>query len=202
MDNIEKALRSAVQVGDPHYCAQAADLLGVEHPDCFECGGDECDACAERVADAMAAHLMPEGVRWPRFADGERAAFRDEIDVDGSIERIQGFKFYESGPSFVSIVGVDREKWVRVEEGERVKRPEQPDTQERIDADARKGCSGYWECTGIACSECPALADGKKPYERDGAGCCASAMTIDLLRRQRELCAKDADGYCHRGGRR
>lgn len=174
MDKIERALRSAVQCCDPHYCGQAADLLGIEHPDCLVCGGDECEECAERVADAMAAHLMPEGVRWPRFADGERAAFRDEIDVDGSIERIQGFKFYESGPSFVSIVGVDREKWVRVEEGERVKRPEQP-APELSDA--------------VRCADCAharVTPRGLSCAVHGGAGWFAT----------------EADGFCHRGEKR
>lgn len=88
MDNIEKALRSAVQGCDPHYCGQAADLLGIGHPDCFECGGDECDACAERVADAMAAHLMPEGVQWPRFGDGEPVRIGDTAYGIGFGERV------------------------------------------------------------------------------------------------------------------
>lgn len=39
MDKIEKALRAAVQGCNPHCCAEAADLLGVEHPDCFESVG-------------------------------------------------------------------------------------------------------------------------------------------------------------------
>ena len=77
MDKIERALRAAVQGCNPHCCAEAADLLGIEHPDCFECGGDECDECAERVADAMAAHLMPDGVQWPRFEDGEPVRLGD-----------------------------------------------------------------------------------------------------------------------------
>lgn len=79
MDKIEKAVRAAVQGCNPHYCAEAADLLGIEHPDCFECCGNECDACAERVADAIAAHLMPDGVQWPRFEDGEPVRFGDEV---------------------------------------------------------------------------------------------------------------------------
>lgn len=77
MDKIERAVRAAVQGCDPHYCAQAADLLGIERPDCFECGGAECDECAERVAEAIAAHLMPEGVQWPRFGDGEPVRIGD-----------------------------------------------------------------------------------------------------------------------------
>lgn len=63
-----------------------------------------------------------------------------------------------------------------------------PDTQERIDADARKTTYGYWRCDDFSCGECPSEIDGKKPYER--YNCpedCLTSMKLDLLRRQREL---------------
>lgn len=63
-----------------------------------------------------------------------------------------------------------------------------PDTQERIDEDARKTTYGYWRCDDFSCGECPSEIDGKKPYER--YNCpedCFTSMKLDLLRRQREL---------------
>lgn len=66
-----------------------------------------------------------------------------------------------------------------------------PDTHERIDADARKSTSDYWECRDIDCDECPSIVDGSKPYERHGVSNCRKAMTLDLLRRQRELDARN-----------
>lgn len=66
-----------------------------------------------------------------------------------------------------------------------------PDTQERIDADARKTTYGYWRCDDFSCGECPSEIDGKKPYER--YNCpedCFTSMKLDLLRRQRELDAR------------
>ena len=102
MDEIEKAVRAAVQGCNPHYCAEAADLLGIERPDCFECGGDECDECAERVADAMAAHLMPEGVQWPRFGDGEPVRIGDEAEGFDCIERVGFVRIGESGWTLLS----------------------------------------------------------------------------------------------------
>lgn len=63
----------------------------------------------------------------------------------------------------------------------------EPDTQEKIDADALKGYWEYWGCSGICCSGCPALLDSKKPNERYGTECCSHSRTLDLLRRQREL---------------
>lgn len=63
-----------------------------------------------------------------------------------------------------------------------------PDTQERIDEDARKSTYGYWRCDDFSCGECPSEIDGKKPYEH--YNCpedCFTSMKFDLLRRQREL---------------
>lgn len=60
------------------------------------------------------------------------------------------------------------------------------DTQGRIDADAAKDPCGYFGRAGSDCDAdggCPAL---------DTAGGCREAMARDLLRRQRELCAKEA----------
>lgn len=68
----------------------------------------------------------------------------------------------------------------------------EPDTQERINADALKDVYEYWGCTGTGCSQCPAFVDGKKPKERYGVIFCGDAMRLDLLRRQRELDGRDA----------
>lgn len=62
-----------------------------------------------------------------------------------------------------------------------------PDTQERIDADAQKDHIEYWQCSDIECGECPSKIDDMTPQERYECNGCDSAMTLDLLRRQREL---------------
>ena len=62
-----------------------------------------------------------------------------------------------------------------------------PDTQERIDEDARKSSYAYWGCMSIACDDCPSTIDGKKPHEYFDCINCLHAKTLDLLRRQREL---------------
>lgn len=66
----------------------------------------------------------------------------------------------------------------------------EPDTQEKIDADALKDVWEYWGCNGVGCSKCPALLDGKTPRERYGTECCSDSRNLDLLRRQRELDAR------------
>ena len=64
----------------------------------------------------------------------------------------------------------------------------QPDTLERIEADARMQHGLYWGCTGVLCLDCPAMVDGKKPWERYATdGSCGRAQMLDLLRRQREV---------------
>lgn len=78
MDKIKWAVHMLAQGCRPSDCAYVADKLGIERPECADCGGDECEACAERVAEAIAAHLMPDGVEWPRFEDGEPVRLGDE----------------------------------------------------------------------------------------------------------------------------
>lgn len=68
----------------------------------------------------------------------------------------------------------------------------EPDSQERIDKDALKDMYEYWGCAGIGCNKCPALVDGKNPRNRYGVDWCYEAITLDLLRRQRELDGRDA----------
>lgn len=64
----------------------------------------------------------------------------------------------------------------------------EPDSQERIDDDAMKSSSEYWECVGCGCGDCPARIDGDSPDVRYGCnGNCTKAQMLDLLRRQRRL---------------
>lgn len=114
----------------------------------------------------------------PRYEDGEPVQQCDEwkaimMSLDGS--RFQLLKSYPDGLCFT---------------GSPVKRPD-PDTQERIDADAVKGSNDYWGCHGYQCLQCPSLLDGENPCERYDTGTdCGKAMRLDLLRRQRELDAR------------
>lgn len=69
---------------------------------------------------------------------------------------------------------------------------ERPDTQERIDADKEKSTIDYWGCSNAACDECPAMVDGKRPYERYGIrsisyNSCVVAQGYDLALRQARL---------------
>lgn len=63
------------------------------------------------------------------------------------------------------------------------------DTQEKINNDVKKGLTGYWGCKDIVCDECQgnARTGYKRPNEYYRVEFCSYAMTMDLLRRQREL---------------
>lgn len=65
-----------------------------------------------------------------------------------------------------------------------------PDTQQRIDEDARKSARSYWDCFGKSCVDCSAMIDGKRPWRWYDTDSCETAQTLDLLRRQRELDAR------------
>lgn len=84
-----------------------------------------CAAMAES-ADTGKCRLTERERRildmWPRFEDGEAVWFGDSIDNDGAIKTVQGFKLYRSGPAFLSVVGVDHEKWLRIEDYKSLKR--------------------------------------------------------------------------------
>ena len=60
-------------------------------------------------------------------------------------------------------------------------------TLERIEKDAMKRYNDYWGCGNVDCFCCPAVVDGKKPYERYATDGCIAAQKIDLLHRQREV---------------
>lgn len=53
--------------------------------------------------EAMRPRLMPDGMEWPRFEDGEPVAFRDKgLDVHGHARSVEGVKFTRSGFVFIS----------------------------------------------------------------------------------------------------
>lgn len=222
IEELEKELRDAQKVSAKR--DEAADWLEAHG------GIDELDK-----------RLMPEGMEWPRFEDGEKVNVGDYIMHDGSGERVQGIYFYKSSVT-LSLTGVDHEKLHTISYADTVKRPEvlaadglpikvgetvygtgreqdvytvistrkevqgrfsiectdsageecmadpsqlthtPPDTQKRIDDDATLHPDVY--CVYILHIESSEVGDYSE---------CAEAMALDLLRRQRELCAKGGE---------
>lgn len=71
---------------------------------------------------------------------------------------------------------------------------EEPDSIEHIEADARLSRAiDYWSCGTNLCDECPSLVDGETPRRRYGVESCITAMTLDLLRRQRAVFARGGE---------
>ena len=103
-------------------------------------------------SDAMAeldSHLMPEGIEWPRFEDGEPVKLGDSaaasvygctVELDSPVDSIT---FYDDGTS--ELCG--DMNTIAFYPGERVKRPE---SWERIEADAMMDAKVYCESRGIS----------------------------------------------------
>lgn len=179
MDDIEWAVHMLAQGCRPGDCAYVADKLGIERPECADCGGDECEACAERVAEAIAAHLMPDGVRWPRFEDGEPVRLGDEVlGKHGEPMAVTRVSFVEGGCYFNESHhrdGRKRGKGWRYVAGERVKRPAQP---------------------------APAQTDAVRCADCRHARRLATCGLVCALHGDAGWFATEADGFCHRGERR
>ena len=79
---------------------QDADSRRVEL--CGALGIDLDKGWSEAMA-AMLLRLMPEGMEWPRFEDGEPVAFHDKgLDVHGHTRSVEGVKFTQGGFIFIS----------------------------------------------------------------------------------------------------
>lgn len=173
-------------------CAVKVETLGMSCYD-FACCED-CKRARDKAADGLVRsierRLMPEGVEWPRFSDGEPVRIGDEVlGKHGEPMAVTRVCFVEGGCYFNESHRKDgrrRGRGWRYVAGERVKRPKPADTQERIDADAAKTPCEYFGWSGIMCDEnggCPA---------REMVGSCELVKIKDLLRRQYELDAKEA----------
>ena len=63
----------------------------------------------------------------------------------------------------------------------------EPDSWEKVRADASKGFVDYWGCEGFGCDHCPVEVDGKAPVERFDALQCDQAQAMDIFFRIRAL---------------
>lgn len=134
---------------------------------------------------ALFERQLPEGVEWPRFEDGELVKVGDEVEYEGETMRVYLATFNADGWAlWCSREGIDGR--LSGSYVERVKRPEPADTQEKIDADAGKSfCEYFGHGSGI-CKE------GDVCEAHGSSEPCRALMIRDLLRRQRELCEREA----------
>ena len=176
------------------------DEEAMEHRGCYD--HDGCESCPSKRVDeerskarrielvkrarALFERQLPEGVEWPRFEDGELVKIGDAYEkASGTTGVVTSIHLRRYGGVPTWVIGKGGGK-VCVRPGERVKRAEPADTQEKIDADAEKSfCEYFGRGSGI---------------RKEGGACeahgsdepCRAIMIRDLLRRQRELCERGA----------
>lgn len=165
-------------------CEERAEAVGMRCEDFSRC--DDCAEARARAASALLdeveKRLMPEGMEWPRFEDGEPVRIGDRVQLcNGHSEELCQVHMGESYYSLYTEASDEEHLY-----GTTVNRPEPADTKERIDADAMKSPCEYFGRKGRPCFD----GDGCPSLEMDGS--CDAAKTRDILRRQRELDAKEA----------
>lgn len=176
------------------------DKEAMEYWGCYDY--DDCESCPSKRVDeecskahrielvkrtrALFERQLPEGVEWPRFEDGELVGFGDAYEkASGTTGVVTSMHLRQYGGVPTWVIGKGGGK-VCVRPGERVKRAEPEDTQEKIDADAEKHYCDYFGHDGGRCTEGVIC----RAYKSDEP--CKALMVRDLLRRQRELCERGA----------
>lgn len=164
---------------------------------CLAFGVDvsECDDEFDMLHDlneALSKRLMPEGVEWPRYEDGEPVRPGDRLlDKDGDWFEAVSFVFtcdwwsvrgYQT-EGFGDLNDKARRSLEGMAYGTRVKRPAPKDSWERLEEDAKKdACDYFWRGKAAPCNGCP----------REHSDDCAVDMAVDLVRRARALAERDA----------
>lgn len=179
-----EALKKLYELACERDCTKAVKATEKECSDFATCE-EYVDAVLREAASLfkeVGKRLMPEGMEWPVFEDGEKVRIGDEVQLcNGHSEELCQVHMGESGYSLYTETSDEDHPY-----GVPVRRPEPEDTQERIDEDAGKTPCQYFDWVGVACTKnggCPA---------REMVGSCELVKIKDLLRRQRELDAKEA----------
>ena len=128
------AVKASVHQGamEHGYLLKIAEMLGTSIYD----GSDNADALLEKLSE----RLMPEGMEWPRFEDGEPVRLGEHWEEDGfdeSVTRIDSIEFADDGVRFENEYN---EVFCRY--GERVKRPA-PKVLDADGAEIRVGDTVY-----------------------------------------------------------
>lgn len=135
--------------------------------------------------EGIKAWLERNYIAIPTDADGRPWAVGDvcRIEEEGYEGEVYGYLTANDSSAFVRVSGSATIMAYPASSLSRI----EPDTQERIDEDARKGATEYWGCVGVTCRNCPARVDGESPSRHYGVNSCVHAQALDLLKRQREL---------------
>ena len=173
------------------FCSKQCD----DYISCHNCTGDALHAIADRIENEyMPLPMLEWDVR-------DLKRHRQEVlDADGMPIFVGDMVYFVDSAEALYVLGIESEgdKPVHIGRKDRTSTDawispgdlthKQPDTLERIDADAKKSFTDYWGCGDADCRCCPAMVGGKKPYERyETTNGCLIAQKLDLLRRQREV---------------
>lgn len=138
----------------------------------------------------LADRIEREYLERPRFEDGEVVQIGDIVEGGyGDKMKVENFLVWSNGSSHVTDGAFSSATHGA---SEPYKRYVEPDTQEKINEDSIKFFVDYWNCSNIACSDCPHSGRIKEllkidKQDIDSSFSCEMAMRLDLLRRQREL---------------
>lgn len=164
---------------------------------------DEAVAVARSLVDEHcelkelreAGRVMPEGVSWPMYADGEPVRFGDVMRGTGRSQHVFRVVGVAPGNGRMTVVCEDVDEDCELcYTDPRLLAHERPDSWGRLREDVRKDYTAYWGCIGFCCDKCPALVDGKKPSERYDTAGCNTAEQLDLLVRAERLAGVRDDG--------
>ena len=138
--------------------------------------GHGCSELAEEIQAEIDKFYLPR----PLFEDGEPVQFGDLIQGSSHCKfdnrvRFDRIIYYGTGRVRLDVAGGDG---CMLQIGQRLERPPEPDTQEKIDEDSELSAQEYCEKRGINASFDPDMAVGYYPE---------IAMRKDLLARQRKL---------------
>lgn len=142
----------------------------------FTLDNDEVRQDILSIASRIDKAVTENYIKLPEDKNKKSVPFKDKIILsDGSITEVSKYIFSMwSKEWYLVSAGTGREHWVRdcilLE----------PDTQEKIDADAKKASCEYWEMPQIGCDDC-------KHSSHQSGNSCERNMFLDLLRRQRRL---------------
>lgn len=139
----------------------------------------DLDDFAGKLADEIQAEIGRYYLPRPLFEDGEPVHVGDRAEVDGVVGSVQYVGYADNGWRVFIEDKLSKNRAVHIQDidGNRVKRPSEPDTQERIDADAMMQSADYCRKYGIT-------------WDVTQGNGCRQLMNKHLLQRQRDLCAR------------
>lgn len=131
--------------------------------------------------DSIASQIERETLPRPLFEDGEPVQFGDEYMSIQDVHKVKGICVRADGSFEIESVGG---VCYRYGEDKRLKRPEPPDTWERIEADVNKGSACRYFGVPDSEEECGKCAAQLDDYDLMS---CAESMARDVLRRCKKL---------------